>query len=118
MRKPAGHDGFLLSFVPDQWDSVIKFGQFKYQPLEGNRLFARGISATSSHLEKFRVLVEVANDLSQGFEIVRKELDENGYSPAKHSKQFSAIAECCINELYSALDGIRDGYSIGSILYV
>jgi hypothetical protein len=98
----------LLSFAPDQWDSVKKFGQFRYQPLEGNRLFARGISATSDHLEKFRVLVEVANDLSDGFEIDRKELDENGYSPAKYSKQFSAVAECCIIELYSALDGIRD----------
>lgn len=108
VRKSAGHDGFLLSFAPDQWDSVKKFGQFRYQPLEGNRWFARGISATSDHLEKFRVLVEVANDLSHGFEIDRKELDENGYSPAKYSKQFSAVAECCIIELYSALDGIRD----------
>lgn len=108
MRKSAGHDGFLLAFVPEQWDAVKKFGTFKYEALEGNRCFSRGINATSDHLEKFRVLAEIGNDLIPGFDHDADELDKNGYSPAKYSRKFAAIAECSINELYAALDGVRD----------
>ncbi|WP_017445684.1 hypothetical protein [Gayadomonas joobiniege] len=108
MPKSAGHDGFLLAFAPEQWDAVKKFGTFKYEALEGNRYFNRGIQATSDHLDKFRVLAELGNDLIPGFDDDAVELDKNGYSPAKYSRKFAAIAECSVNELYAALDGIRD----------
>ncbi|MFB2734655.1 hypothetical protein [Shewanella mangrovisoli] len=108
MRKSAGHNGFLLAFAPEQWDAVKKFGTFKYKPLQDDFYFKRGISTTSHHLEKFRVLAELGNDLLPGFNLDEKELDSNGYSPAKFSRKFAAVAECCINELYAALDGIKD----------
>jgi hypothetical protein len=108
MAKIVGHDGFVLNFVPDLWDSAVKFGKFNYLPLEKNYNFKRGIGTTADHLNKFRVLAEVATNLMAGFEIDAMELDGRGYSEAKHSRQFSAVGECCINELYSALDGIRD----------
>lgn len=108
MRKPAGHDQFLLTFAPEQWDAVVKFGKFKYKPLEGNRLFSRGIRTTADHLEKFRVLAGIANQLIPGFEVDNAELNNNGHTEAIYSKQFAAVAECCINELYASLDGIRD----------
>ncbi len=108
MRKSAGHDGFLLAFAPEHWDAVKKFGTFKYKPLQDNFYFTRGISTTSHHLEKFRVLAELGNDLIPGFDHDAKELDSNGYSPAKFSRKFAAVAECSINELYAALDGMKD----------
>jgi hypothetical protein len=108
MSKSAGHDGFLLAFAPEQWDAVRKFGTFKYQPLQDDLYFNRGIKTTSHHLEKFRILAALGNDLIPGFELDRKELELHGYSPAIFSRKFAAVAECCINELYAALDGIRD----------
>ncbi len=108
MKKVAGHDAFLLVFAPEEWDAVDRFGKFKYALLEGNKIFKRGISATSDHLDKFRVLAEIGNELIGGFDFDRKEMNEKGHTHAKYSRQFSAIAECCINELYAALYGIRD----------
>jgi hypothetical protein len=108
VKKVAGHDSFLLVFAPDEWDAVDRFGKFKYAPLEGNKIFKRGISATSDHLAKFRVLAEIGNELIGGFDLDRQEMNEKGHTHAKYSRQFAAIAECCVNELYAALDGIRD----------
>lgn len=108
LRKSAGHDVFLLSFAPEQWNSVTKFGKFNYKHPKNKALFERGVQATSDHLQKFQVLAELASEISPGFDLDSKELDENGYSHAKHSFQFAAVAECCVNELYASLDGIRD----------
>ena len=108
MSKIVGHDGFVLNFVPDLWDSVVKFGKFNYAPLAESYMFKRGIGTTADHLNKFRTLADVATNLIPGFDIDAEELDRNGHSTAKYSAQFAAVAECCINELYSSLDGIRD----------
>lgn len=108
MRKSAGHDGFLLNFAPEHWNSVTKFGKFNHQLPKNGKLFQRGVQATADHLQKFQVLAELASEISPGFDIDRKELDANGYSHAKYSFQFAAVAECCVNELYASLDGIRD----------
>jgi len=115
MEQLINQDKFLINFVPEQWDSVTKFRKFKYIPLEDNRLFKRGISATEEHLAKFRTLAEIANELIPKLEIDENELKKDGYTSAKYSRQLSAIVECNINELYSSLDGIRDViYSIYS----
>lgn len=66
------------------------------------------MKSTNEHLEKFKVLADIGNDLFQGFEIDRQQLEERGYSPASYSRKYAAIIECCINELYASLDGIRD----------
>jgi hypothetical protein len=108
MKKSVGHDGFVLSFAPENWSASRKFSQFPHTPLKTNKYFNRSLKATNDHLEKFKVLADIANDLYQGFDIDKQELAENGYSPAKHSKRYAAIIECCINELYASLDGIRD----------
>ena len=115
MKKPAGLDCFLLNFAPDKWNAVTKLCKFGFNPPKHNKLFKRGLQATAHHLQKFQVLAEIASELSPGFEIDRKELDSNGFSHAKYSNQFAAVAECCVNELYASLDGIRDViYSIFS----
>ena len=115
MKQFINQDKFLINFIPEQWDSVTKFRKFKYIPLEDNKLFKRGISTTEEHLAKFRTLAEIANELIPKLEIDENELKKNGYTSAKYSRQFSAIVECNINELYSSLDGIRDViYSIYS----
>ena len=52
--------------------------------------------------------IAVANELSKQLDYDREELDRTGYTPGTYSKKYAAVIECCINELYSSLDGIRD----------
>ncbi|EHR0574937.1 hypothetical protein KS872_004746 [Vibrio parahaemolyticus] len=106
--KLGGHEKFLLMFAPEQMNAVQKVGLFPCSNLDDERKYRSGIKATADHLEKFLTLAEVANDLAKGFEIDRQELEEKGHTPAIYSRKFAAVSECCINELYAALDGVRD----------
>ncbi|EIT7146360.1 hypothetical protein L2778_004236 [Vibrio vulnificus] len=106
--KLGGHEKFLLMFAPEQMNAVQKVGLFPCSNLDDERKYRAGIKATADHLEKFITLAEVANDLAKGFEIDRLELEEKGHTPAIYSRKFAAVSECCINELYAALDGVRD----------
>lgn len=106
--KLGGHEKFLLTFAPEQMNAVKKIGLFPCSNLQDERKYKAGIKATADHLEKFLTLAEIANDLAKGFDIDRQELEEQGYSPASYSRKFAAISECCISELYAALDGVRD----------
>lgn len=108
MLEKKVSDKFLRHFVPEHSNAVQIFSLFPYTPLKSNKYFLRGIKSTNEHLEKFKVLAEIGNDLFQGFDIDRQQLQENGYSPANYSRKYAAIIECCINELYASLDGIRD----------
>ncbi|HCH2618927.1 TPA: hypothetical protein NKS80_004571 [Vibrio parahaemolyticus] len=106
--KLGGHEKFLLTFAPEQMNAVKKVSLFPCSNLDDERKYKAGIKATADHLEKFITLADVANDLAKGFEIDRQELEEQGHTSASYSRKFAAISECCINELYAALDGVRD----------
>ena len=107
MGKSAGHDLFLLRFAPEQWDAVTIFNSFPFEGASNKELFNKGRNAVSDHLEKYRTFASLANKLISGFKTDREQLEKNGYSPAIHSKEFAAIVESCICELYSTLDGVR-----------
>lgn len=108
MRKSAGHDRFLLSFIPENWDAAKVFGTFPCKGVSNQKLFKRGINSVRDHLEKYRTFAGLANKLIPGFEVDREQIESDGFSPAVHSKEFAAVVESCVCELYSALDGVRD----------
>lgn len=108
LKKSAGHDRFLLSFFPEQWDAVKVLSAFPLEGVENERLFKRGLNSVGDHFEKYRAFAGLANKLISGFEVDRKQVEIDGYSPAIHSKEFAAVAESCVCELYSTLDGVRD----------
>ena len=108
MKKSAGHDRFLLSFVPEQWDVIKVFSTFPLKGTKNTRLLSRGLKSVNDHLEKYRTFAGLANKLIPGFEVDREQVENNGYSPAIHSKEFAAVVESCVCELYSTLDGVRD----------
>ena len=108
MKKSAGHDKFLLSFVPESWDAIKVFSTFPLEIVRNEGLLSRGLKSVNDHLEKYRTFAGLANKLIPGFEVDREQVEIDGYSPAIHSKEFAAIVESCICELYSTLDGVRD----------
>jgi hypothetical protein len=56
---------------------------------------------------KYELIAAVAADLAPKLSIDRDELETQGYSPASHSRQFAALIEVLVCELYSTLDGLR-----------
>jgi hypothetical protein len=53
------------------------------------------------------LIAAVAADLAPKLSLDRDELESQGYSPANHSRQFAALIEVLVCELYSILDGLR-----------
>ncbi len=108
MSQPVVSEKFLLKFVPERFGAVERFRLFECESLSQNKTFRRGVATTADHLQKFKVLSDIANELSTQLDFDRQELDRSGYSSGTYSNRYAAVIECCINELYSSLDGIRD----------
>lgn len=101
-------DEFILSFVPEHLYAVDRLKLFPSGKVKYNKLLLRGINTVSDHFKKIEVLVEIANEIIPKLQIDQYELKKRGCTPAKYSRQLSAIIECCITELYASLDGMRD----------
>ena len=99
-------DEFALFFDPSQWTAARRLQVFVGPPLIHPEV-RRGAEASMSHLEKYQVLVGLANRLVPTLHEDHEELDRDGYSPAQRSKEFAALVEVLACELYSAIDGVR-----------
>jgi hypothetical protein len=99
-------DEFVLFFDPSQWTAARRLQVFVGPPLNHPEV-RRGAEASMSHLEKYQVLVGLANRLVTTLREDQEELDRDGYSPAQRSKEFAALIEVLACELYSAIDGVR-----------
>lgn len=108
MSQPVVSEKFLLRFAPEHLGAVERFRLFECESLSQDKVFRRGIATTADHLQKFTVLADIANELSAQLDLDREELDRSGYSPGTYSNRYAAVIECCVNELYSSLDGVRD----------
>lgn len=101
-------EGFVRHYYPVNWTSTYKFNRFIIHDQTRSKFYQRGVSAAHQHIEKFKLLIEVAEDLTYGFAIDKADLREQSYSHNRYSRKISAITESAINELYASLDGIRD----------
>jgi hypothetical protein len=100
-------DKFLLLFSPKRWPAVQKFRYFMGPPYTVNRELVTGTRGAEGHRQKFFVLAGLANRLQETLAEDLTELDQNGHTPASRSREFAALTETLICELYSCLDGIR-----------
>jgi hypothetical protein len=100
-------DKFLLLFSPEHWSSVQKFRHFMGPPYTVSRELVTGTRAAEGHRTKFLVLADLANRLQETLAEDMAQLDQEGYTPASRSREFAALTETLICELYSCLDGIR-----------
>ena len=98
---------FLLLFNPEHWPAVQQFRHFIGPPYTVNGELVTGTRAAEGHHEKFLVLAGLANRLQETLVEDLIELDQEGHTPASRSREFAALTETLICELYSCLDGIR-----------
>lgn len=96
-------DRFLMQFQPAHWTPAGKFLQFLGPPFNRTRALNEAIRSCTDHIRKYETFAELAPKLA----LDRDELETQGYSPASRSRQFAALIEVLVCELYSVLDGLR-----------
>lgn len=104
---PVPFDRFLLQFEPADWTPSGKFLRFLGPPFIGSRALTEAIQSCADHTRKYETFAELAAELEPKLALDRDELESQGYTPAARSRQFSALIEVLVCELYSILDGIR-----------
>lgn len=100
-------DTFIRHFAPEEWTAEYLFLRFLGPPFHIDPPITRGINAVVSHLEKYNLLSELANDI---IPIVRRDYEQlniEGFTPGTGGRKFGALFEAMLAELYSALDGLR-----------
>lgn len=104
---PAQSEQFLLQFQPAHWTPAGKFLRFLGPPFKPSRGLNEAIQSCADHIRKFETFAAMAAELGPKLTLDRVELENNGFSPANRSRQFAALIEVLVCELYSVLDGIR-----------
>lgn len=94
----------LRTFVPENWGEVARFQKFYSGTYKLNDREQRALAGITSHYEKCHTLTALAEKLRPNLEIDKKELDEQGYTPAIHADEIAAVIEAAILEFYSSVD--------------
>lgn len=87
--------------------SPTRFLQFLGPPFPVTRRLSDAVRSCADHIAKFNVFASLASDLHPKLALDLEELNRHGYTQANHSRQFAAMVEVLVCELYSILDGIR-----------
>jgi hypothetical protein len=98
---------FLLHFNPESWTPERRFASFLGAPFAVDKPLSRGVGAVMSHLEKYELLGELANNVVPLLEKDNIQFAEAGYSHETGGRIHGALMEALLGELYSVLDGIR-----------
>lgn len=106
MESRRVSDTFGLFFTPDQWSAARRFSQFIGRPFN-DREVEKGTRSTLSHLNKFDTLAALANRLVPRLSEDQVELERDGHSAAARGREFAALMETLVCELYASLDGVR-----------
>lgn len=91
-------------FGPEGWGQVDRFSAFAQTTYKFSPTQQRALSGVSNHFNKAQVLLALARRLLPNLQIDRDELEKNGFTPARNSRELSCVIEACIAEIYSSVD--------------
>lgn len=100
-------DTFLIRFTPERWNWSEKFGNFVGVSRAFDREAQRGTSTFIDHLAKFDLLAGLANRIGPDLKKDQDELTRAGYTDSRFHREFAALVEVLVTELYACLDGLR-----------
>ena len=96
-----------FEFAPEHWTAPGKFLRFIGPPFAVSRQLNDAVRSCAEHIDKYQTFATLAADLQPTLVLDREELARDGHSPVRRSRQFTAIVEVLVCELYSMLDGLR-----------
>lgn len=98
---------FALAFIPERWSPARRLAQFLGPPFPVTSDLIKAVRAAENRRTKYFILGEVADLLRAALKEDEAELERLGFSSARNSRRYAAIAETMFLELYSSLDAIR-----------
>jgi len=104
---PGFNTTFHLMFAPDRWDWSAKFVHFVGVAGHMDREAIKGANTYIDHHQKFIVLAGLANRIISDLKRDGEQFARLGSSDQRYHREFCALLEVLIAELYSSLDGIR-----------
>lgn len=91
-------------FAPELWGQVETFSRLCSGTYAFNKRAQRALAGITQHFEKAVIFQTLASKLRPNLEIDRKELDDQGFTPAANSRELAAVIEAAVVELYSSVD--------------
>ncbi|HLO86118.1 MAG TPA: hypothetical protein VK203_14075 [Nostocaceae cyanobacterium] len=98
----------VFTYHPEYWDYVDRFTKWHGAPFPDSPILSKSLRTITDHRNKFRTLADRANLLIPEIVEERKLLNQTGYSNCDKVREFTAIIETLVCEIYSCLDGLRD----------
>ena len=95
---------FLLRFTPERWGQVDRFLNFYSTTHRFNKRTNACVSGVVSHFYKALTLQSLANRLRPSLAQDNEQLESEGYTPASHARELSAVLETILCELYASID--------------
>ena len=97
----------VRTFAPEQWGELGVFVRF----YSGTHVFSgdtrKALSGVGGHLHKAVLLRDLAIKMAPNLDIDREQLQARGFTPALNSREFSAVVEAILLDLYSSIDCSR-----------
>lgn len=100
-------DTFLVEFAPETWNWQSTFAHFAGVSGQFDREAIKGVQACCDHLSKYDILARLADRLVGDLHLDREELREKGFVASSRSKEYAALVEVLVSELYATLDSVR-----------
>jgi hypothetical protein len=94
-------------YAPEHWGQVERFAKFYSGTFNFTEPTKKAISGVGNHFNKALVFKSLSTRLQPNLIEDQKELQENGFTHAKNSKELTAVIEEIFTELYSSIDCTR-----------
>jgi hypothetical protein len=98
----------VFTYVPHMWDYIDRFDRWHGAPFSDSWALSNGLKTITGHRNKFQALAERATSLVPELIEERQLFNRQRYSCGSKVREFTAISETLICELYSCLDGLRN----------
>jgi len=104
---PEGQGSFLLWFDPEVWSPLDRLRHLTGPPFPERGPYVDGLFMARAHFAKYEVLSGLANRLAPELSKEDEEMKRRGFTSAIRSREFAALTETLVCELYSVLGGLR-----------
>ena len=104
LHNSRAHQKFLLQFAPEHWGEVERFLKFCSTTHHFKQRTNACVSGVLSHFHKASTLHSLAIRLRPSLAQDNEQLEAEGYTPASHARELTAVLETILCELYASID--------------
>lgn len=105
--KPRFAAPTFIRFYPEHWGTLTRFTMFYSGTHKLSKQASKALRGASGHFDKALIFNGLVHRLRPNLALDEAHLKEHGFTGLQHAREFSAVVESVIVELYSAIDCCR-----------